>query len=189
MDPRLLVDLDQRLVSWTPSGEKEWERRAIWRELASDPQTLTRHGRPSHFTASALPIAESGEAVCLVHHRRIDLWVQPGGHFEPKDSSVPAAAGREMREETGLEGRIDAEPLLLSRHRAPCGVGRWHLDLQMLAVTATNQPVVSSESLDVAWFDIDHLPSDMAPGVPDLIVAARRRLSRSGPPRSRLPEG
>lgn len=150
--------------------------------MARDPTALTRYGSPSHFTASALPVTESGDAVCLVLHRRMQLWVQPGGHFEPEDASVPEAAAREMREETGLEGRIDSAPLHLSCHRAPCGIGEWHLDLQMLAVTPPEQPVVSSESLEVAWFEVAHLPPDMAPGVAGLVGTACRRLNRSGLP-------
>lgn len=156
------------------------EDRAEWLTVASDPLTLAREAEPAHFTASALPLTSDGSAVCLVLHGRMGLWVQPGGHFEAEDASVGEAAQREMLEETGLGGVVAADPLALSRHPAPCGVGRWHLDFQMLAVTRPDPPIVSAESAEVAWFEVNQLPPDLAPGVAELVAAGVARLSRSG---------
>lgn len=173
---RLLSDLVRSIEAAGSAQESEWL------ELASRPGTLSRDGHPSHFTASALPVSPDGRHVCLVLHGRMGLWVQPGGHFESYDPSVPEAAGREMREETGLTGQVDPVPLRLSRHRAPCRAGAWHYDVQFRAVAAMSEPVVSSESRDVAWFRVDRLPPGLAPGVEDLVVAA---VSRNGLPGSR----
>lgn len=153
---------------------------AVWRDIAADLQALDRSGEPEHFTASALPISPDAARVCLVHHRRMGRWVQPGGHFEPGDSSVVAAAAREMAEETGLSAPVDPIPIGLSRHPAPCRSGAWHLDLQMLAVTAEQIPVVSDESEAVAWFPVGRLPQPLAHGVEELVARAAARLSRSG---------
>ena len=121
-----------------------------------------------------------GSRVCLVLHRLIGLWVQPGGHLEAGDLSVGRAAARELLEETGLVGTVSDDPLSLSRHPAPCGQALWHLDLQMLAVVAEVEPVVSDESTDVAWFGSNRLPSDLAPGVAVLVDRGTEFLSRSG---------
>lgn len=128
-----------------------------------------------------------GSRVCLVLHGLIGRWVQPGGHFEASDRSVLEAAEREMSEETGLVGVPDPAPVKLSRHTAPCGSGLWHLDLQFVAVCDPRPPVVSSESREVAWFDVDRLPGEMAPGVAGLVAAGRERLSRNGSPGRRPP--
>lgn len=172
-----LVDDVVRTIGAAIDGADHGE----WLEAAADPAALTRSGVPSHFTASAVPLTADGWRVCLVLHRRIGLWVQPGGHFEPEDQSVVEAARREMVEETGLGGRVDPRPLLLSKHRAPCGVGEWHLDLQLMAIVEQGAPVVSDESLDVRWFSVHELPTDTAPGVADLVEAAARRISRTVP--------
>lgn len=173
----LSVDLAAAIGLWSPLDAEERFHQTAWAALASDPRALSRDTAPAHFTASALPVTPDGRRVCLVLHGRINLWVQPGGHFESFDGTVREAAAREMTEETGLGGSVDAVPLLLSRHRAPCGVD-WHLDMQMLAIVAETDPRISDESADVAWFDVDALPAERADGVDDLVAAALRRLSR-----------
>lgn len=171
-----LVDV----IEAAPAEDAEQRfRKAAWSAMAVDPRLLRRDAEPAHFTASALPVTAGCERVCLVLHRRMGVWVQPGGHFEPGDRSVAAAAAREMIEETGLVGEVASVPLRLSRHTSPCGRGEWHLDVQMLAVVAEREPAVSEESLDVAWFGVGNLPARRADGVDELVGAALGRLSRN----------
>ena len=126
-----------------------------------------------------------GALTCLVLHGRMRTWVQPGGHLEPEDGSLAAAAAREVWEETGVRGVVRPAPLHLSRHRAPCrpDVVDWHLDFQHLVlVPEATTPQVSDESLDVRWWPVDALPADLAPGTGATIGRAvaliRRRLPR-----------
>lgn len=151
-----------------------------WLDVATDLAALDRSGEPEHFTASALPISADAREVCLVHHRKMGKWVQPGGHFEEWDRLVAEAAAREMEEETGLSGAVDPVPVGLSRHPAPCRAGAWHLDLQLVAVADGSEPVVSDESVAVAWFPVGGLPAPLAPGVEDLVARAVARVRRSG---------
>ena len=174
----LSVDLAAAIGLWSPLDAEDRFRQTSWAALTADPLAVSRDTAPAHFTASALPVSPDGRRVCLVLHGRINLWVQPGGHFESHDHTVRDAATREMTEETGLGGSVDSVPLLLSRHRAPCGVD-WHLDIQMLAIVSEADPTVSGESADVAWFDVDALPAERADGVDELVAAAVRRLSRT----------
>lgn len=162
------------------------ERRA-WADLAGDPASMWRDAAPRHFTASALPVADDGAYVCLVLHAKLGLWLQPGGHLETGDTSMTGAAAREVEEETGLAVVVDPIPVLLSRHRAPCGVGTWHMDVQMVAHSAKEEPTTSSESRDVAWFPATSLPDALAPGVDELVAAAV--LRRSDAPGPRWPPG
>lgn len=180
MSERLLRDLAKTIERWDAHDERGRRRRHSWSDLASDPVLLGREGRPAHFTASALPVTSDGARACLVLHGRMGVWVQPGGHLETTDLSVAGAAARELREETGLAGWVDPVPLLLSRHRAPCGPGAWHLDVQLLAVCDGGEPTVSPESAEAAWFDVDSLPADLAPGLVELVAVACRRVSRIG---------
>lgn len=68
-----------------------------------DPFSRT-HTNPGHFTASAFVTSPDGDALLLIHHRNLDRWLQPGGHIEPGDVDLLAAARRELDEEVGLSG-------------------------------------------------------------------------------------
>lgn len=154
-----------------------------WRALLDEDggALLTRHAVPSHVTASALVLDPEGLRTCLVLHGRMGRWVQPGGHLEPGDVSLAGAAAREVREETGLEGRVLPEVAALSRHYAPCREEvDWHLDVQHVIVADVGDPAVSEESRDVRWWDVAALPDDLAPGVRENVERAVEVLRRCG---------
>lgn len=180
-DERLVADVRHALAHAprdTPQARFEaWAWRAMLDEDGA--ALLTRHAAPAHVTASALVLSPDGRRTCLVLHGRIGLWVQPGGHLEPDDTSLAAAAAREVLEETGLTGTVLPRLAQLSRHAAPCrpGVVDWHLDVQHVLVAQATAPAVSAESKDVRWFDVDALPADLASGVPDGVAAARAVLA------------
>jgi 8-oxo-dGTP pyrophosphatase MutT (NUDIX family) len=62
------------------------------------------HFHPGHFTASAFVLSPEQDAILLIFHKKLSLWLQPGGHIEPGDESLLAAAHREVAEEVGLHG-------------------------------------------------------------------------------------
>src|SRR3954470_18673508 len=139
-----------------------------WRALLDEhgAALLTRQAAPSHVTASAVVLSADGASTCLVLHGRLGLWVQPGGHLEPEDMTLPLAAAREVEEETGLTGELLPDVVALSRHRAPCAPDvDWHLDVQFALIAEPDRPGVSDESEDVRWWDVDDLPVELAPGV------------------------
>jgi 8-oxo-dGTP pyrophosphatase MutT (NUDIX family) len=172
----LVVDVRHALAHAPRTTAQDRFEAWAWRALLDEdgPALLTRHAAPSHLTASAIVMSPDATRTCLVLHGKIRQWVQPGGHLEPDDASVLLAAAREAEEETGVTGEVLADPVLLSRHTAPCrpGVVDWHLDVQFALVADTTSTRVSSESLDVAWFDVAALPDDLAPGVRESVDRA-----------------
>jgi len=170
----LVVDVRHTLAHaprLTPADRFEaWAWRALLDE--DGPVLLTRAARPNHLTASAIVLSPDGMRTCLVLHGRLGLWCQPGGHLEPGDTGLALAAAREVEEETGLTGVVLPEIALLSRHVAPCAPGvDHHLDVQFVLL-ADGEPVVSDESRDVAWFAVDELPAELAPGVAEAVERA-----------------
>lgn len=110
-----LLDL---LTSYLPADPDELEYRARMLDLAAAaPDPFSRHDfGPGHFTASGFVVHPGGDRILLIHHARLGIWVQPGGHIEPGDASPLAAAIREVGEETGLtalypvtEGLLDVD--------------------------------------------------------------------------------
>jgi 8-oxo-dGTP pyrophosphatase MutT (NUDIX family) len=77
-------------------------------DLAERPSdTFSReHFDPGHFTASSFVLSPDGSALLLILHGKLQRWLQPGGHVDPDDPDILAAALREVREEVGIE-RLD----------------------------------------------------------------------------------
>lgn len=74
---------------------------------------------PGHVTGSAFVAHPADRAVALIHHDKLDLWVQPGGHVESEDDNVEATARRELAEEVGVEDPEILGPLDLDIHVFP----------------------------------------------------------------------
>ena len=149
--------------------------RALVRD-AADP--FTRAVR-DHVTASAVVARPDGGAFLLIYHRRLERWLQPGGHVEPEDASVFEAARREAREETGVEDLVapfgdvvldvDVHPIP-ARPRRPAHV---HFDLRHLLTTeATRFAVAVEEVRRAEWFTFDEA---LAAGVDASLSRALRK--------------
>ena len=122
-----------------------------------DPSTAAdEHRGPEHVTASAIVVSDAGDKVALHLHKRLGMWLQPGGHIEPGES-VEEAALREAREEIGVpvrHHRGDGMFVHVDVHPGP--KGHTHYDLRMLlrAPEVTPQPA-DGESPEVRWFSWD----------------------------------
>jgi hypothetical protein len=124
-----------------PMDEREEADRCAMLRLAQElADPLSREEPSAHFTASAFVVDDDGAQTCLIQHIKLDRLLQPGGHVEPSDLSLEAAALREAREETALEVElhpIAARPFDVDIHEIPERPGEpahFHLDVRYLLV-------------------------------------------------------
>ncbi|SDN86449.1 NUDIX hydrolase [Lentzea jiangxiensis] len=147
--------------------------------LAAREDACLRSCEPGHITASALVLDATAEHALLTLHPRVGRWLQLGGHCEPEDVSLSAAALREATEESGMRGlRIEPAPIHLDVHPITCSLGKptRHFDVRFLVRAPVGaQPVRSAESVDLQWWPLDGLP-DNVDDLHPLIESALARL-------------
>jgi 8-oxo-dGTP pyrophosphatase MutT (NUDIX family) len=140
--------------------------------LAQTSAPFSRHQfTPGHITCTGFVLAPDGERVLLVHHRRLDRWLLPGGHVEVEDAEIWDAARREVVEETGALLGGDSHPLLagVDVHGIPARRSEpYHLhhDLVFHFRALSEECRMSHEARAIAWcappeFDRYDVPSNV----------------------------
>lgn len=132
------------------------------RFVEAHPDCLLRAEPTGHLTGSAWVVDASRMRTLLTHHRKLDKWLQLGGHADG-DPDLLAVALREASEESGLTRLRPVTTALfdLDRHWIPARKSEpahWHYDLRFMIEADPEEPlVVTHESKDLAWVKVDEV--------------------------------
>lgn len=125
---------------------------------------LERASVPGHLTGSAWIVSPDRRQTLLTHHRKLDKWLQLGGHADG-EPDILGVARREAQEESGLTRlRVVSSAIFdVDRHWIPprtTEAGHYHYDLRFMLEADPAEPlVISNESKHLAWIDLDRVTS------------------------------
>ena len=140
---------------------------------------------PGHITGSAIVLTPKRDKVLLIHHKVLDIWIQPGGHWDPEEPDPWTAARREAVEETGVQiekqlpvANDDTKiPLDINTHQIPENLlksepAHLHHDFRYVFLAAEEKLVAQeAEVIDTVFVVLD---DPRATRVQPLIAKLRR---------------
>ena len=156
---KILALLEEYQQRWPDEDAVANRIRSLVHERAD---CFDRTCRPGHLTGAAWVVSADRKRHILLHHKKLDRWLQPGGHADG-DPDLARVALREASEETGLQGLriVDSVPLDLDVHLIPARLGpsgelledaHEHHDVRFLVLAESSDRVtVSHESHEVRW--------------------------------------
>lgn len=144
------------------------------------------------FTVCAYIVHEN--KILLHRHKKLGIWLPPGGHVE-LDEDPNQAAIREAKEETGVEielvgtsTRYDSPydsrdlvpPRFLNRHFYDTTKTHEHVNLAFFARPKTFDTHPEEEGAEVRWFTAEELSDSRYGIVPDVQAHAKVALKELG---------
>ena len=163
------ADLDQQIATWhdPADGASMKSHELILMLLRTSEQPFSRDQfAPGHITGTGLVLHPKRNAVLLVHHKRLNRWLLPGGHVEAEDATIFDSARREVSEETAVSLDQTHHLIGLDVHGIPGNTREpYHLhhDIVVAFQAVEDQIVVSEESRAVAWCGFDELDRYQVP--------------------------
>lgn len=179
----LLTSARTAIGDYQPSDPRERGFQQRMLELLALPAPTSRQQFvPGHLTASAFVLSPERDAVLLILHKKLQLWLQPGGHIEADDVSLLAAAHREVAEEVGLAlpASVTGAVFDLDIHTIPARKdepAHEHFDVRFCFHSPTLAFAINDEVVDARWAPlarIDQLTTDES-----VLRVARKLLAGS----------
>ncbi len=160
--------LIELVASHTPIDDMEREHTTSTLGFLHKNQNCTSTDNlKGHITASAWVLSPKRTEILLTHHRKLNRWLQLGGHIDD-DATIQEAAFRETVEESGIEHvyLIENSIFDIDVHLIPARnevADHYHYDIRFLFQAESTDFVISHESNELAWIkltDIGNLTSD-----------------------------
>jgi 8-oxo-dGTP pyrophosphatase MutT (NUDIX family) len=167
------ADLRALVGGHEPSSPREAAaKERFLEELSRLSAPCDEHADPTHVTASGIVVGRRGTV--LHRHKRLGIWMQPGGHIDPGETP-DVAARREATEELGLATAHPASgPHLINLDVHDAALGHTHLDLRYLLIAGDDDPhPPADESPDARWCTWDEVMAMADVALIDALPVAR----------------
>jgi len=161
-------NLIEMLQKYAPVASEEVNaKKAIISFVKTHEDCFERSLEKGHITASAWLLSGDLSKVLLMHHAKLDIWVQLGGHCDG-NPDVLAVAVKEAQEESGIKAisPVREEIFDIDIHLNPANRSEkehYHYDIRFLLQVTSNEKIVQNpESKCLRWFgkDLKELPTD-----------------------------
>ncbi len=128
------------------------------RFIQDNPECFSRELEIGHITGSAWILNPLGTSVLLTNHKKLNIWVQLGGHADG-ESDIGRVAQREAEEESGLKTiRFLLDEIFdLDIHEIPARgsePAHLHYDCRFVMQAYDEEYIISEESHDLAWIPL-----------------------------------
>lgn len=159
MHRRLLIDRLSQYQQRHPEEAAVAER--ILTVVNADPRCFERDCWLGHITGSAWILNQAGTHALLTHHKKLNRWLQLGGHSDGEPDTLRVAQ-REALEESGLKLKLCSPSVFdIDVHEIPArgdDPAHDHLDLRfLLQALDSDEFTISEESNDLAWVDMSQI--------------------------------
>jgi len=144
---------------------KDEHRQQILEFLSQNEDFWTKNNESGQITASCWVVNKERTKALMTHHKKLNRWLQIGGHLEAVDYSIFDACIRELKEESGLTRfkllqdsifDLDVHDIPKSKKGTPAHL---HYDIRMF-FEADEQEVINfdvEESNEIAWMELAKL--------------------------------
>ena len=158
-----------QIKAYSPENKNEKKFRKEMLQLlnARNTNAFLRSNKEAHFTASAWLVSSDHQHVLLLHHKKLDLWLQPGGHADGI-TDLEEVSFQELIEETGIKKvkRYSSEIFDLDIHQIPQRKNEeahLHYDVRYLYICEPEQEVqINHESKDYVWLPLNQIIQDFS---------------------------
>lgn len=134
--------------------------------VKNNPLCFERSLEHGHITGSAWLINKVGDKALLLHHRKLDKWLQLGGHADG-ESDILEVAIKEAQEESGINHikPISEKIFDIDIHEIPANPkekAHLHYDIRFLLQVQSDEDFIqNNESKELRWIskNIEELPT------------------------------
>lgn len=162
MNKQPILDLLQN--HQTSFSEEIEFRKQIIEFLEQNDDFALRSNLTGQLTGSAWVVNKERTKVLLIHHKKLNKWLQIGGHIEATDKTIEETILREIKEESGLKGLklLSSSIYDIDIHTIPQKkeiAEHLHFDIRLIVEADENEILLpqDEEILDIKWYSVNEV--------------------------------